>query len=58
MESEHCPFDPIPYANMPLGMFHCPLCSEMVIAGMAHPKPFNDEDFEEVHAETAVLKTE
>lgn len=38
-----CPFDPTAYANLPLGMFHCPLCGDMVIAGMAHPEPFDDD---------------
>ncbi len=32
-----CPFDPSIYNDVPLGMFHCPLCGEMVIAGMPHP---------------------
>ncbi len=32
-----CEFDPKTYANQPIGMFHCPLCGEMVLAGMDHP---------------------
>lgn len=34
-----CPFDPSDdlYINAPIGMFHCPLCGEMVLAGMPHP---------------------
>lgn len=32
-----CPYDPIPLADSAIGMFHCPLCGEMVIAGMHHP---------------------
>jgi hypothetical protein len=32
-----CPFDPEPLIGLPLGMFHCEYCGEMVLAGMAHP---------------------
>lgn len=32
-----CSYDPRPLAGQPIGMLHCPLCGEMVIAGMAHP---------------------
>ena len=32
-----CPFDPSPLLGVPLGMFHCPACGEMVIAGIPHP---------------------
>ncbi len=32
-----CSYDPRPLAGQPIGMFHCPLCGEMVIAGMEHP---------------------
>ena len=32
-----CTFDPTVYANQPIGMFHCPICSNMVIAGLPHP---------------------
>ena len=38
-----CPFDPSVYVNVPLGMFHCPGCGEMVIAGMAHPDYSEDD---------------
>lgn len=36
-ESQRCTFDPTAYAGLPIGMFHCPQCGEMVIAGMEHP---------------------
>jgi rRNA maturation protein Nop10 len=26
-------------------MFHCPACGEMVLAGMPHPEPFDDDDY-------------
>ena len=32
----------------PLGMYHCPECGEMVVAGMPHPDydtPWIDEDY-------------
>jgi hypothetical protein len=34
-----CSFDPMAeaYIGAPIGMFHCPLCGEMVLAGMPHP---------------------
>lgn len=32
-----CTFDPLIYANAPIGMFHCPECGEMVCAGIPHP---------------------
>jgi hypothetical protein len=34
-----CPFDPTApeYKDAPIGMFHCPICGEMVLAGFAHP---------------------
>jgi hypothetical protein len=31
-----CTFDPGPLVGVPLGMFHCPECGCMVIAGLAH----------------------
>jgi len=32
-----CTFDPTIYAGKPIGMFHCPECGEMVLAGLPHP---------------------
>ncbi len=32
-----CPYDPKEMRGLPIGMFHCPECGEMVIAGMDHP---------------------
>ena len=33
-----CPFDPSapPYDTAAIGMFHCPECGEMVLAGVPH----------------------
>jgi predicted RNA-binding Zn-ribbon protein involved in translation (DUF1610 family) len=32
-----CSHDPKQYKGMPMGMYHCPECGEMVIAGCEHP---------------------
>ena len=32
-----CTFDPSVLVNVALGIFHCPTCGEMVVAGMLHP---------------------
>jgi hypothetical protein len=32
-----CRHDPLPLTNLPIGMYHCPDCGVMVIAGLAHP---------------------
>jgi hypothetical protein len=38
-QAKQCRFDPMApqYIDAPIGMFHCPLCGEMVLAGMPHP---------------------
>ena len=41
MTSEHihlCPHDPMQLAGMPIGMYHCPECGEMIVAGIPHPQ--------------------
>ena len=39
IEIEKCQFDPTvpPYNDGGTGMFHCPECGEMVMAGVKHP---------------------
>ena len=32
-----CTFDPKQLAGQSIGMFHCPACGQMVIAGIDHP---------------------
>ena len=32
-----CSYDPREMAGKPIGMFHCPECGEMVLAGVSHP---------------------
>lgn len=34
-----CPEDPRKFKGQPLGMYHCPDCGMMVIAGMKHGTP-------------------
>lgn len=33
-----CPFEPQWMIGVPLGMFHCDCCGEMVVAGCEHPR--------------------
>lgn len=33
----NCPYDPREMLGLPIGMFHCPECGEMVLAGLEHP---------------------
>lgn len=37
LQSNKCSFDPSVYKDVPMGMFHCPVCGEMVVAGCKHP---------------------
>lgn len=41
-----CPEDPLLLKGMPIGMYHCPGCHEMQVAGMPHVPP--DPDYEHV----------
>ena len=43
----NCAYDPriIP-PEAPIGMFHCPECGEMVLAGMEHPSDLTEEDYQ------------
>ena len=36
-KSKKCPYDPAAMKGFPMGMFHCPECGQMVVAGMPHP---------------------
>ena len=33
-----CTHDPVKLSGQPIGMYHCPECGLMVVAGMPHPK--------------------
>lgn len=39
------PLDPLWMRGAPIGMYHCPYCGEMVVAGLPHPdfKDFDEE---------------
>ena len=43
---EKCPHDPRQTVG-PIGMYHCPECGEMVLAGMIHPDSSSPDDPEE-----------
>jgi len=47
-----CPFNPIIYLNKPIGMFHCPWCGEMVLAGIPHIDypaiEWDDQEYDEL----------
>jgi len=45
-----CPHDPKIYKGMPIGMYHCPECGEMVLAGLDHPEPMPEPTSEELRA--------
>lgn len=34
-----CPEQPLLLAGLPLGMYHCPVCGVMVLAGLPHISP-------------------
>lgn len=36
--NDQCPFEPEHMIDIPIGMFHCDVCGEMVIAGFTHPR--------------------
>ena len=38
IQAGQCPYEPEHLVGVPLGMFHCPLCGDMVLAGCQHPR--------------------
>ena len=40
IESNSCPYEPQRDGKSPIGMYHCPLCGEMVLSGKKHPPKF------------------
>jgi len=38
IKEDKCPFEPEHLIGLPLGMFHCDCCGEMVVAGVPHPR--------------------
>ena len=52
-----CKHDPKQYAGFPIGMYHCPECGQMVLAGMDHPDwSVFDVDDESLDADATRLK--
>lgn len=37
-----CAEQPELLAGQPIGMYHCPLCGMMIVAGLPHPEPSED----------------
>jgi len=35
---DQCPYEPEHLVGVPMGMFHCPVCGDMLLAGLKHPK--------------------
>ena len=48
MKQSSCTFDPS-VINGALGMFHCPACGEMQIAGMPHTMILEQSDWDDLH---------
>ena len=46
-----CKEDPTKLVGQPIGMYHCPECGEMLIAGSPHP------DYENIDYNEIILKT-
>ena len=38
IDDDQCPYEPERECGVPMGMFHCPLCGEMVLACIQHPR--------------------
>ena len=52
-----CPFDPKIYgSDVPIGMFHCPYCGEMVLAGFDHVPYMTEFDRDDYHAMILEIK--
>jgi hypothetical protein len=41
---DRCPFEPEHMIGVPLGMFHCDVCGEMVVAGVGHPRRMGEAE--------------
>lgn len=40
--ADECPYEPEQYLGAAIGMYHCPICSDMVVAGVPHPRGMRD----------------
>lgn len=41
--ADQCPFEPEHLIGVPMGMFHCEVCGEMVVAGFPHGRRADSE---------------
>ena len=44
VKADKCPYEPEHLKGVPMGMFHCDVCGEMVVAGMPHPRKVTGEE--------------
>ena len=44
MNVKQCGYDPVVEKSGSNGMYHCPECGQMVLAGMPHPPYWNMND--------------
>ena len=42
-----CPEDPMTLRGQPIGMYHCPYCGVMCVAGLPHPSPSAPPPFDQ-----------
>lgn len=50
IKSDKCPYEPEHLICGQFGMFHCPLCGEMVLAGSTHTKQMTEADWAKLAA--------
>ena len=57
IQEDQCPYEPEHLIGVPLGMFHCPLCGEMVVAGIDHPREraLTEEDWKVISGEWVLV---
>ena len=52
VSDDKCPYKPELLTGLPIGMHHCPVCTDMVVAGIKHHRrsdmPFTDEELTEL----------
>ncbi len=47
IEKDECPYEPERDGEQPIGMYHCPVCGEMVISGIQHPRKERTDEWHE-----------
>ncbi len=46
-----CVEDPVKLKGQPIGMYHCPECGEMQIAGLPHTTPMCEDCFDKLYVD-------